>query len=624
MSDDYIEPPAAGSAPPASEAPAPAVNPFAKFAKPGANPFAKYAKPSTPPAEAPGMLSRAWSAIVGGGEQGGDKKEPPGMLGRAWDRLVGGGNLLGLEGPGALQRSSEIAAERPYRPGIKMGGMISPDWQANPMLGAIGPGNMARAGVPPTPAQNRLGDFAGQGVTPNVPAIGQTYATGLAARAGRALPFSPVSRGIQGNVDEVARAAEQRASGFGAAGADEGGQIAQNALKRFAADKSQSVADYGRFWGMMHGAPPAAVPQTLRTLNDIHGRFPSAPELEGLFTNPKLNTMRESLTPRQVNIPAQQSPILNQLGAPATVTPAQTVQRGGSLSIPELKELKTQVGYMLEKPPQEIPRAQLKQLYGAIGSDLRTAAAARSPQAARSLAVADANFAKRMTMMDQLSAMVDKDAPEGVFRAIEMAAGEGAGAHASLLRTAKEAIGQKDWGDVGASMIRRLGNPRPGMPRDPSVPEFSVDTFASNWRKLSPKAKEVLFGPDNPGTPRGSLEQLGRVAGAVQNVNRLVNPAGTWQQVGMSSIITELITSMLMGRAPVKELGGLAGSYGVAKMLMSPWFARLAYDTPEGARETISSGVRASIPPEAGKEYEGTARKQPPPDRDSRHSVGAH
>jgi hypothetical protein len=535
---------------------------------------------------------------------------------------VARGNLVGLKGPSALEKNAEIAAQHPYRRGMTAGQMMGGDTGGmdNPMLGAFGPGNIARAGAAaPTAAASRLADFEGQGVTPSIPAIGQTKPTALAARVGSALPASPVGRGFERNVGEAAQAAEARAGELGTASADAGGSIAQNALKRFAADKTQTTQKYDEFWRLMHGAPNAPVTQTLRVLNDIHGRFPNAPELEGLFTNPKLDRMREAMTPRTVTTPGTTSPILNQYGMPSAVTPATTTQRGGALSIPELKELKTQVGYLLEKPPAEIPRSQLKALYGSLSNDLRGAAAQRSPAAARALAVADATFARRMTMMDQLSTLVDKDAPEPVFRALEMAAGEGAGARAGLLRTAKEAIGPKDWADVGASMVRRLGNPRPGMPRDPNVPDFSVDAFSTNWQKLSPKAKDVLFGPDNPGTPRAGLEQLGRVTADLRNLGRMSGHAGHFgpmQAAGVSSIITELITMMSMGRAPIKELAGLSGAYGVSKMLMTPWFAKMAYAPENAARDMVSRAGRAGVVDAAIQEA-GRERS----DRPVRHSV---
>lgn len=583
-----------------------------------------------------GMLDRLWSGLVGTpAEKGQPAAEQKSGLDRLWSGLMGTGanqsmlgniaetavrgNVFHLPGKSVLEQQTELHRQQPvYRPGMRMGEMMPAHPMESPMLGAMGPGNIGMAARVPTAAAGRIADFEAQGVTPSIPAIGQTRASGLAARAGTALPFSPVARGIERNVGEVAQAAEQRAGEFGTATGESGGSIAQNALKRFAADKAESVKDYGEFWRLMHGAPNAPVTQTLRVLNDIYGRFPNAPELEGLFTNPKLNRMRDSLTPRQVTIPATQSPILNQFGQPSTVTPASTVQRGGSLSIPELKELKTQVGYMLEKPPEEIPRAQLKQLYASLAGDLRVAAARRSPAAARALAKADGNFAKRMAMMDGISALVDKDSAEGTFLAIERAAGEGAGAHASLLRTAKEAIGPTDWANVSASMIRRLGNPRPGMPPMPGAPPFSVETFGTNFRKMSPKAKDVMFGPDRPGTPRDSLEQLGRVAGDVQNVNRMAGRHGNiMQAVGTSSIITELVTMLAMGRAPVKELAGLTGAYGVAKALMSPWFAKLVYAPPDVARDMVSGIGRAGVVDAAMLE----SGERPEKVRELRHSV---
>jgi hypothetical protein len=157
------------------------------------------------------------------------------------------------------------------------------------------------------------------------------------------------------------------------------------------------------------------------------------------------------------------------------------------------------------------------------------------------------------------------------------------------------------------------------MPRDPNVPDFSVDAFSTNWQKLSPKAKDVLFGPDNPGTPRAGLEQLGRVTADLRNLGRMSGHSGHFgpmQAAGVSSIITELITMMSMGRAPIKELAGLSGAYGVSKMLMTPWFAKMAYAPENAARDMGSQAGRAGVVDAAIQEA-GRERS----DRPVRHSV---
>jgi hypothetical protein len=55
-----------------------------------------------------------------------------------------------IGGKPALQQSAETAV--PYRPGMKMGEMVPPNWQQNPMLYSMGTGNVGRGVVPGKPA----------------------------------------------------------------------------------------------------------------------------------------------------------------------------------------------------------------------------------------------------------------------------------------------------------------------------------------------------------------------------------------------------------------------------------------------------------------------------------------
>jgi hypothetical protein len=76
------------------------------------------------------------------------QSEKPWFYERIFDylnkNLLEHGNLMGREG--ALETSAKMAAQHPYRPGMKMGEMIGRDWQENPMLFAAGPAAMNAAG----------------------------------------------------------------------------------------------------------------------------------------------------------------------------------------------------------------------------------------------------------------------------------------------------------------------------------------------------------------------------------------------------------------------------------------------------------------------------------------------
>lgn len=520
-----------------------------------------------------------------------------------WGALMG----AGAGGVGAAATASSEHFGRDVGKGMLVGAPI----------GAAGGAAGSMLTRSPNPAAAaRLADFEAQGVTPSVPVVGQGPVASRTAQASRVLPFSPVQQRIEQNVGEAAGAAERAASQYGVAAADEGGSIAQNALRRYAGDTKASEGLYKQFWGLMQGAPNAPVTRTLQALDAIRGRFPNAPELKDIWPgSTQLGTMQRALEPRTVNIPAKTSGILGPTGQPIVTQPAQTVQRGGVLSISELKELKTKIGSMLESsaaPMGEtsIPRAQLKMLYGSVKGDLMDAAARQGPPAVKALVQADSSFSMRMNILDRIAPLLEKGTPEGVWSALDRAAAERRG-DAGLLRTAKRIMAPDDWNNVGAAVVRRLGQMPASAPRLPGQQEFSVNAFANNWRKMSDKAKDVVFGADVYGSPRSGLEQLYRVTSDLQHAARLGGRSESYNLFATGSALGGIFTSIMMGHVPLAETGGLAGAYGLSKALMSPRIARWLYKMPQffkpgssaaEMRDAAISGLIGGSSAEAGRD----------------------
>jgi hypothetical protein len=103
----------------------------------------------------PGLLERMWSGLVGKPQSEADKAAgkpaDTGALGAAWERLKSDKPLLGV-GPqkSPLQESAEQAI--PYRPGTKAGAMMPANPLANPMVTAMGVGNIGKPMPPPAAA----------------------------------------------------------------------------------------------------------------------------------------------------------------------------------------------------------------------------------------------------------------------------------------------------------------------------------------------------------------------------------------------------------------------------------------------------------------------------------------
>ena len=523
-------------------------------------------------------------------QQTGAQTGAAGLVNRVREALTG---THGIFGPDYLKGSAEGLKQMgrtlgqsllPGAAGARAGGEVAGG--ALESSGAFAGGEMAPKPVTRVPAgggsaaQRLLQDFRAVGVPPSMPAVGGGRASGIAANLGRTLPFSPVSRAVDTGISKTASATERVAGQYGAAQPDEAGSIAQNAVRRFASDKSQATSDYAAFDRVMHGAPPAPVTRTVKLLQDLRGRFPNAPGLAGLLTNPKLSRLAGELEPQTTTIAAKTSPVLGPSGQPIVTQAARTVQTGGKLSMPELRELRSQIGYMIEQPqfgPEAIPKAQLRRVYGALTQDMQEAARARGPAAVKALNQATINYGTRMKTLERLDPILRTDAPERSFLRLNQAASTSGSADAGLLRAAKTAMTPEEWGDIGAATIRKMGMPTPGAA---STGPFSVGQFSTNYAKLSDHAKDLLFGIEAPGSPRAGLESLSRVVDAQKNVSRLANTSHSAEMVAVYRTAETVLATLAAGKFPWATALFGSGTYGASKLLMSPAFTSWWYQLP--------------------------------------------
>lgn len=447
-------------------------------------------------------------------------------------------------------------------------------------------GKLADA-APRTAPQALLQDFERTGVTPNVPTIGQGRAAGLASNLARSLPFSPVTGAVQKSLGETGAAAERAAAGLGkAATPTDAAEIIRNAVNKYVEDRTQAARDYGRFFGLMQAAPPAVLPNTVETLQKIMGRFKTEPELSGLFTKEPIKRLTAILTPRTEQIAAKTSPIVGANGMPIETVPARTVQRGGELPMSDLREIRSQIGALLDDQPfgpEAIDKGQLRSIYAALTKDMYAAAVKQGPEATKALATATFNYGTRMRLRDTLQPLLRSDASESTFTKLNNAA---KGADTGLLRSVKKVTPPGDWNEFGAAVVRRLGEPTPGAKDVLEAKPFSGSSYVTNWNKLTPEAKDLLFGPDLPGTPRSNLEALSRVAQAQKNVGRLANASHSGEMAVIAGTVEEVTRKLSTGEIPWAAALGLGGSYGVSKLLMSPGFTRWLYRLPKVVQAT--------------------------------------
>ena len=484
-----------------------------------------------------------------------------------------------------------------------------------PIVGA------ARAAPSAAPASRQLlRDFEAAKVTPNLPAVGQGRTAGLVSNIANTLPISgpQVRAAINRTASDTAAAAERSATQYGAARLPiEGGEAAQRGVTQFATVDFPAAAQklYGEFDRQMVNAPPVPTTATQKALEGPLKRFPTSPELGAQITNPKLRGYAETLSPKTTTKPPTLSKILDASGNPTVVKAAQTITSGGKLTFDELKELRSYIGQLIGDPVlvSDIPRRDLKSVYAGISDDLRAAAKRQSPEALAAFDKANAFYKEGIEHIDDIE-FLTKGSPEQAFSRINRAAETGGSTNSGLLAKIKTALGPKEWGNVGSSIVARLGEPAAGA-KDMLGTNFSPTSFATSWNKLSPAAKDELFGPAVPDSPRAGLETLARISQAQKNVGKLANVSrsGEYGLMGAMAFMAIEHYSALIAH-PVATAIGVGGVYGASKLLMSPQFARWLYSLPsivEAAPSLAEAARRAASTLAASMGTPPTPQRQP-------------
>jgi hypothetical protein len=469
----------------------------------------------------------------------------------------------------------------------------SPEMAEGPMttIGRIlgfgtlaGPLSVASRTIPAaTGAKNLIQDFDRIGVAPSLPAVAQSAPLSLATNAAANVPIvsAPLAEGAKRMVSQLSSAADNVASGYGAARTPfEAGKQVQQGLTDFAKGgdasgmsasdiiaqptRASSVADksaalYDRVAQLVPANTPVPLTQTVEAMQGPASRFPSAPGLAQQITNPKLAQLAKTLK------------------GPATLT------------MPEAQELRSYIGRQLGDASlvSDIPRSDLKQVYGALSGDIGAAVdATGNPAAQKAFTNANSYYKAAMDRVDQVESLLSKS-PEGAIASINAAAGKGAGADLGKLTALQRSLPAREWGNVASAVIRRLGEPAAGA-ADPLSTNFSAGTFTTNWSKLSPQARDVLFGN---GPQRDALESLARVASAQKNVDKFRNTSNTASQGA---------TMALMGAAwadPISTTLGLLGGRIASTAMMNPGFTRWLTSLPVGKVSAgASAGAAAFLP----------------------------
>ena len=246
---------------------------------------------------------------------------------------------------------------------------------------------------------------------------------------------------------------------------------------------------------------------------------------------------------------------------------------GGALPYQAAKALRTRVGEMIANAGivSDVPRAELKQLYGALSQDIR-AQASTNPKALAAANRAENYYRAGLDRIEKVESVVNRaGGTEKVFQAATSGTREGA----TTLRAVMQSLKPEESKILTSTVVRRLGRANPGAQNDVGD-AFSTETFLTNWNGLSKEAKSTLFDRMGPGF-REDMDNIARVASNLRSGSKVyANPSKTSDATIQAATVGSAVTSLLMGSpGGAAAVGGAVASANLGSRLMTnPTFVR--------------------------------------------------
>lgn len=477
--------------------------------------------------------------------------------------LAGTAYALGAGTVGEVFGGSPTQEKKLARDLMMMGEVAVPELAgSSSIVRAAGAGARASENLsrPATATQKTARAADDLGITPSLGAGGKVRS--MTSAALEKVPFagSVIAKDATRFVGEVERAFDGLSAQVGKAqGANAAGEALQAGANKF-------VAEFKDRSG--------------RLFNDVGAKIPADTLVQSPDT---LKAIREAFAPF-----ADKPELARRLGLDKWANIATDLE--GGLSWEAASALRSSIGKSVGKlngPMADMDGGRLKQVYGTLTADLEKAAIAAGPEAEKAWRRAN-NYYRRGA--ERIESALDKtikaDSPERAFEAFEAMTKEGrSSANANRLYKIKNAMPAQEWDTVAASIVDRLGQVSAGQ-KGADGGGFSPAAFLTNWNKMSPEAKSILFPPE----VRKEMNKLAEVAEGSKRANAERNFSNTGQ----------INAALLVAGGGAVDLGltatALTGSYLGAKALTNPRMLRALNAAGRGDLRQLKAIERSSSP----------------------------
>lgn len=277
-----------------------------------------------------------------------------------------------------------------------------------------------------------------------------------------------------------------------------------------------------------------------------------------------------------------------------------TVEVPQGLSFDDLKAWRSDIGEYIGEAlitGDKGTRSEMRGLYAAISRDMEALASQEGPKALGAFKRANMFASRHYDRVEKAFVDIIGDAgdktPEGAANRLRAMLTDGnASADLNTIAAVRGSLTKDEWGDVQAGLIRMAGQPVKAEGR-----EFSPTTFVDTFSRMTPKAKNIMFG--TKGELREALDEFTTVAQKLADRDSLRNMSKTGVNLINASAIGLAGPALFMNPAAAATLAAQTGAaYGLSKLWTSPKFIRWA----TGYNRMLAGAAKAGGTPNTSKQ----------------------
>lgn len=249
----------------------------------------------------------------------------------------------------------------------------------------------------------------------------------------------------------------------------------------------------------------------------------------------------------------------------------------GGIDFQTLRAIRTDIGRNLKDPLSSGATASqnvaMKRVYAALSEDMGNVAKEMGSDAANAISRADTyKRAYETTAAKTLEKILKFDTDEKAYKFAINASKDG-GSSLSLLR---KRFTQEEWDTVSATVLDSLGKGADGV-------DFSISRFVSNYNKLAPEARDILFKGGKYKESGKALDDFAELMTELKKNSRFTNTSNTAGAIQVSMLLHGLGYSgagffAAGGEPDIKGAGGaLLGFLAprmAAKLITNPEFIK--------------------------------------------------